>query len=315
MADHLFMRHPRNPLITVVDMPTKAAAVFNPGVAAVDDEVVLLLRIEDQRGMSHLRVARSKDGEGGWRIASQPLLEGGLPEWPYEEWGCEDPRITQIGPSEWVICYTAYSGYGAAVALAKTNDFEAVTRLGIIMPPNNKDATVLPQQIDNEWFLLHRPITGSQEHIWYASSNDLLHWAKPGCIMMERGGPWWDGVRIGVGAVPVCTEKGWLLIYHGVKQVLASDLYRLGLVLLDEANPRKVVARTAEYVFEPLESYERHGQAPNVVYTCGALVRGDEVWMYYGGADTCVCLARARLRDLVEAAEALSDDRYLATGA
>jgi beta-1,4-mannooligosaccharide/beta-1,4-mannosyl-N-acetylglucosamine phosphorylase len=314
MVHDLFVRHSSNPLITAVDVPGRAAAVFNPGVAVCGDDTVLLLRIEDHRGMSHLRVARSKDGEGGWRVASKPLLEGGLPDWPYEEWGCEDPRLTQIGRSEWIIAYTAYSRYGPAVALARTNDFESVDRLGVVMPPNNKDATVLPEQVDGEWFLLHRPITGGQEHIWYASSGDLVHWAKPGCIMVERGGPWWDSVRIGVGTVPIPTDAGWLLIYHGVKRVLDRDMYRLGLALLDRANPRNLIARTTEWVFGPRADYEVIGQAPNVVYTCGALVKGGEVWMYYGAADTSVCLARARLRDLVRAAKELSDERWLAAG-
>jgi len=313
-VENLFMRVSQNPLITVVDVPGRAAAVFNPGVALLPDETVLLLRIEDQRGMSHLRVARSRDGEGGWRIADQPLLEPGLPEWPYEEWGCEDARLTQIGESEWVIAYTAYSRYGPAVALAKTDDFETVTRLGVVMPPNNKDATLLPEKVDGEWFILHRPITGSAEHIWYASSNDLVHWAKPGCMMMDRGGPWWDGLRIGVGAVPIATEAGWLLIYHGVKNVLERDIYRLGLALLDRQNPRQLLARTTEWIFGPHEDYEFRGQAGNVVYTCGAAVKGGQVWMYYGAADTSVCLAKAQLRDLVEAAQALSDERWLAAG-
>jgi len=314
MIEDLFKRHPGNPLITIHNVPGRAAAVYNPGVAQVGDETVLLLRVEDRRGMSHLRVARSKDGEHGWRVAPEPLLEEGLPEWPHEEWGCEDARVTRIGESEWVMAYTAYSRFGAAVALATTTDFEAAERLGVVMPPNNKDATVLPEQVDDEWMVLHRPAPGGQEHIWYATSPDLTHWANHGCVMLERGGPWWDGLRIGMGAVPIRTDRGWLLIYHGVKEVLRREIYRLGLALLDLNNPRKLLARTTEWVFGPREDYERYGQAPNVVYTCGALVKGDEVWMYYGAADTSVCLAKARLSDLVEAAQALSDPNMLAAG-
>lgn len=153
--------------------------------------------------------------------------------------------------------------------------------------------------------MLHRPVAGEQEHIWYASSNDLIHWSHPGILIPERGGPWWDGLKLGAGAPPIRTDEGWLLIYHGVKGVAGNLLYRLGLALLDTNNHRRVIARTAEWVFSPTADYERRGDALNVVYTCGALVRGEEVWMYYGAADYCICLATAPIADLLRAVHEL----------
>lgn len=300
MSDGLFKRSKTNPIIKPTDLPFSVNGVLNPGVAFVDGEVVLLLRIEDRRGVSRLHVARSTNGVDGWRIEPKALLEPGLPDYPYERWGCEDPRITQIDSRTWMIAYTAYSPFGPGVALAKTDDFVSVTRLGLVMSPNNKDATLFPEKIDGKWMMLHRPVTGTGEHVWYACSDDLQHWALPGVLLTAGGGPWWDGLKVGSGAPPICTDKGWLMIFHGVKQAGGGHfIYRLGLALLDGDNPRNLVARSSEWAFAPEEEYEQRGLVPDVVYTCGALERGDEIWMYYGGADTVVALAIAKTSDLI----------------
>ncbi|MHB0934945.1 MAG: glycoside hydrolase family 130 protein [Armatimonadota bacterium] len=300
-AYELFRRHPANPILTIGDAPSRVTAIFNPGVTLVDDDVVLLVRLVDRRGLSYLQVTRSHNGVDGWRWDTEPLLVPGLPAYPYEEWGCEDARITQMGPSEWIIAYTAMSRYGPTVALATTMDFRTVHRLGSVLSPNNKDCIIFPDQFEEKWLMLHRPVAGDQEHIWYASSNDLVHWSHPGVLIPERGGPWWDGLKLGAGAPPIRTEQGWLLIYHGVKEIAGRLIYRLGLALLDLTNHRHVIARSSEWVFGPETSYEQTGTAPNVIYTCGAVVRGDEVWMYYGAAEACTCLATASLSELLKA--------------
>ncbi|HEX2950075.1 MAG TPA: hypothetical protein VHV83_11025, partial [Armatimonadota bacterium] len=301
MQQRIFIRHGYEPILTGSNLEFEVNAVLNPGVAYADNEVILLLRIENREGISHIRVARSHNGVDSWRIADHPLLEPDLPENPFEEWGCEDPRVTQLGPHEWIIAYTSYSRYGPSVSLATTNDFETVQRLGVVLSPTNKDATVFPRQFNREWIMLHRPVTGGQEHIWYASSpHDLDHWSQPGVLLAERGGPWWDGLRIGVGAPPLLTDQGWLLIYHGAKEMGARPVYRLGVALLDNDDPRKVIARSSEWIFAPDALYETSGLVPNVVYTCGALLLGDEVLMYYGAADTVIGLARANIHKLLD---------------
>lgn len=300
MERDVFVRHPKNPLLTPRSLPIRANAVLNPGVVEVDGEVILLLRVEDRQGISQIRVARSANGVDNWRIADRPLLQPDLPENPFEEWGCEDARITQYHEGKWVIAYTAYSRYGPAVALATTSDFDTADRLGVVLSPTNKDAVVIPECYDGSWIMLHRPVTGAQEHIWYAISSDTLKsWTQPGLLLPERGGPWWDGLRVGVGAPPIKTPEGWLLIFHGVKAIADMPIYRLGLALLDRSDPRRVLARSSEWVFAPEAEYEIHGLLPNVVFTCGTISRGDEVWMYYGAADTVVALAVAKLSDLL----------------
>lgn len=302
MDKKAFKRVGDKPLLTAQDLPIAANSVFNPGVTEVDGEVVLLLRIEDRQGLSQIRVARSRNGVDDWKVDKEPFLEPDTQGYPFEEWGCEDARVTQMGPREWLIAYTANSRYGPAVALAKTNDFVSAERFeGIALAPTNKDATVFPKKINGMWLMLHRPAAGGYEHIWFACSpHDLDHWGQPGVLLAERGGPWWDGNRVGVGAPPILTEQGWLLIYHGVKNMAGGPVYRLGLALLDAHDPRRAIARASDWIFAPEVSYEQRGLVSNVVYTCGTLLRGDEVWMYYGAADTVVGLAIAKLQDLLD---------------
>ena len=144
MNRDLFVRSKANPIIKPADLPLNVNGVLNPGVALVGKEVVLLLRIENRRGISGLYVARSANGVDEWRIEPQALLEPRLAEYPYEKWGCEDARVTQIGSHTWMIVYTAYAPFGPGVAIAKTEDFVSVERLGLVMAPN-KDATLFPE--------------------------------------------------------------------------------------------------------------------------------------------------------------------------
>lgn len=293
----LFSRHPANPVLTAASIPASAASAFNAGAALVDDQVLLLVRAEDHRGISSLWVARSPDGIGDWQVDARPLL---APEDPYEEWGCEDARLTFVPElGDWLIAYTAYSPVGPGVALARTPDFRSVERLGLVLSPENKDAALFPRRFGEEWLLLHRPVAGHTGHMWLASSPDLVHWGRSRVLARARGEVWWDGTRIGGGAQPLETEAGWLLLYHGVKSMVSGPVYRVGLVLLDRDEPARVLARSEDWVFAPEAPYERTGDVPNVVFPCGAILRGDEVWMYYGAADSTVCLATAPLRDLL----------------
>ena len=106
-------------------------------------------------------------------------------------------------------------------------------------------------------------------------------------------------MKVGAGAPPILTDLGWLLIYHGVKAFGGNLMYRAGLALLDRDRPHKVLARSPGWVFGPEAEYELSGIMPNVVFPCGCLLRGDELWMYYGAADTSVCLATAKLSDVL----------------
>ena len=300
MNKKYLVRQGSGPLLTPDQMPCEANAVLNPGVAEVDGDVIHLLRIENKDGLSHIRVARSHNGVDSWRCADKPILEPGVPDFPYEEWGCEDARVSKVD-GEWAIAYTAYSRHGPIIALATTSDFQTAVRLGTAMIPANKDAAIFPGKINGKYYALHRPDIGDAENIWYASTTQhLSDWTNPGLLMERRGGPYWDSQRIGAGCPPIRTKEGWLLIYHGTKAMGSRSIYRLGVVLLDLEDPTKVIARSNDWIFAPEADFEQVGLMPGVVFTCGAVIRGDEIWMYYGAADTCVGLAVGKLSDLLD---------------
>jgi len=305
-ADELFDRHPANPILTAADWPYTVNAVFNPAAASVDGQTVLLARVEDRRGISHLTVARSRDGVGEWSIDATPLLAPG--DEASEQWGFEDPRVVWIDElARWVITCTAYGPAGPAVFLATTEDFTSVERYGIVRHPDDKNAALFPHRIDGRWVLLHRPTTrfdgAHHGEIFLSRSDDLFNWSTPEQVLQPRSGAWWDSLRIGIGPPPLRTEHGWLLVYHGVKQIVGGGIYRVGLALLDLAEPTRVLRRLPNWVLAPSTPYERTGDVPNVIFPCGLLhdETTDELRLYYGGADSVICVASARLRDVLDA--------------
>ena len=297
----IFRKCERNPILTVRDLPVMAHAVLNPGAAIHEGEIVLLLRVEEADGFSSIFVARSEDGISGWKISRKPLLKRGEKGMRYEEWGCEDPRVTFIADENtWYITYTAYSPAGAAVGLARTRDFETAERIGLIFSPSNKDCVLFPVRFNGLWAALHRPDAGVLENIWIAYSPDLIYWGAPHVVLLEGTGAAWDAVKVGSGPPPLETEDGWLLLYHGAKYYAGMLVYRVGAALLDRHRPNRVKKRSPKSIFLSSEIYEESGLAPGTVFPTGLLLRGDELWMYYGAADSSVCLARAKLKDVLE---------------
>ncbi|MBN1843272.1 MAG: glycosidase [Deltaproteobacteria bacterium] len=299
----LFRRHGGNPIITVKDIPYPANSVFNAGATRVGDEVLLLMRVEDRRGISHLTAARSGDGIGNWRIDKQPSMMPSPETYPEEIWGIEDPRITYLEDQErWAIAYTAYSEGGPLVSLATTVDFESFQRLGPVMPPEDKDAALFPVRFTERWAMIHRPVStfpSTGAHIWISFSPDLKHWGDHRMLILARKGAWWDAKKIGLSPPPLKTDEGWLILYHGVKVTASGAIYRLGLALLDLENPCQVMTRSDQWVFAPEEKYEVFGDVDKVVFPCGWIADGDTVRLYYGGADKCLAMATASLSELL----------------
>ncbi|TSA49953.1 glycosidase [archaeon] len=298
----LLVRSAHNPLICASDMPYQANAVFNVGSADLGDQVLLLLRVESRSGRSHLTVARSRDGVTDWQIEKEPLSPGG--DRAYEEYGAQDCRITRVDElGAWVLDYTAYSQYGPAVAVATTRDFVKVEPLGVAFPPSNKDAAIFPRRINGRYAMLHRPLA-QDGNIWIAYSPDLVHWGENNVVLPLHPGPWWDGSRVGTGIPPIETEYGWLILYHGIKNMPSGPIYRVGAALLDLDEPSRLIAHTRHWLFGPEEPYERTGDVPNVVFPCGGFVRGEDLWVYYGAADSSICLAKGNVNDIIDAVRA-----------
>jgi beta-1,2-mannobiose phosphorylase / 1,2-beta-oligomannan phosphorylase len=301
----LFQRHPENPILTAADWPVGVNAVFNPAAVELDGETVLLARVEARTGISHLTVARSPNGVDQWRVEEEPLLaptDGQMEEL----WGFEDARAVWVDELEThVISCTAYGPAGPSVFLATSTDFRSVERLGVVIAPDDKNAALLPERVGGKWILYHRPTSGfasSTPGISLSRSDDLRSWSPPESVMDPRAGAWWDSLRIGIGPPLLKTEHGWLLVYHGVKETVSGAIYRVGLALLDLEDPARVLRRASDWVLAPREAYERSGDVPNALFPCGLIHdrTAGELRLYYGGADTTICLATASFDDVLE---------------
>ena len=302
----LFRRYAGNPILVADDWPYTVNAVFNPGVVRHGNDTVLLVRVEDRSGLSHLGVARSTDGFTDWHIDTEPSFAAD--ESRFEEtWGIEDPRITPC-EDEYMIVYTGFSRGGPLVCLASTRDFRTFERRGVLMVPEDKDAALFPCRFNGRWGLLHRPVsagsgtTGVGAHVWLSWSPDLRHWGDHKVLIHAREGGWWDANKVGLGPPPLLTKYGWLVLYHGVRVTASGSIYRLGLALLDRDNPGNMLIRGNEWIFGPERDYERSGDVPDVVFPCGWLLdeAQQSLRLYYGAADTSICVATANLDELVE---------------
>lgn len=250
--------------------------------------------------ISHLRVFRSSVGlSGDW--APGPYF---LPESPFEEYGIEDPRITEIEDKFW-ITYVAVSRFGVATALASTEDFVSFERHGLIFHPENKDVVLFPRKVGDEYVSLHRPNPSShfgRPQMWIARSPDLFHWGQHQGLY--SGCEDWEGDRVGAGAPPIEIDEGWLEIYHGSQRsTCATEVgaYSAGALLLERENPTQILKRSHEPIMQPLSQFEQTGFVPNVVFSTAVIKYGDSLQLYYGAADTCIGVVEFSQRELLEA--------------
>jgi len=291
----LFHRHPGNPILSIRDWSYPANTVFNAGATRLPDGTTLLLcRVEDHRGHSHLCAARSANGIDNWEVDPKPTLLPDLPGHPEEMWGIEDPRISYVPElGRYVVVYVSYSEGGPGVSLALTSDFREFERFGMIMPPEDKDAALFPHRIGECWALVHRPVGQTGAHIWISYSPDLRHWGSHKMILPARRGAWWDANKVGLSPPPIKTERGWLLLYHGVRMTASGCIYRLGVALMDLNTPERCLLRGDEWIFGPEEPYECAGDVNKVVFPCGYVIEpdGDTLRLYYGAADTSIAMA------------------------
>lgn len=289
-----------NPIITLEDIPYRCNTVFNGTPVKAGDEYFLLLRVEGQQGYSFFSLARSQDGFH-FTVDPEPVMlpakEG--PFARYETRGIEDPRLTEID-GRYYILFTAVSNWGARIELAETTDFIHYERIALVSEPGNKDGVLFPEKINGRYARLDRPIGNNIGSIWISFSDDLIHWGDHQLLITPRPG-YWDSYRIGASAPPIKTEAGWLEIYHGMKMTRSGPIYKIGSVLFDLENPSRVIARCDEPILSPRETYERIGDVNNVVFACGAIVEAnDDIKVYYGAADTCICVATGKLSQLIE---------------
>ena len=290
-------RSSSNPLIALEDIPFRCSDIWNAAVVRLDGRYLLLLTVETLEGRYSIYKAGGDDGEH-FTVDAEPFMapaDDG-PTRASESVGIRDPRITSLD-GEYYITYVADGDHGLRVAVAKTNDFRSVERLGYVSQVDVKNGVLFPRKVGGRYILLSRPYAGAS--IWLNVSDDLVYWNSTGVVMTPRGGHW-DSNRIGSAGPPIEIGEGWLLIYYGQKSTSAGPLVRLGAAILDRDDPARVLARSNIPILAPRERYERIGDVPNVVFSCGALLEDGQVNVYYGASDSCICRGTASLKEIVE---------------
>jgi beta-1,4-mannooligosaccharide/beta-1,4-mannosyl-N-acetylglucosamine phosphorylase len=295
-----FKRYEKNPILSSDDVPYPCNAVFNAAACKFQNQYLLLLRIEDLKGHSHLTLARSDDGYH-FEVDSQPWITSSDDPYyePYERFGVEDPRITLMGDTFYVT-YTAYGPFGPRVGIGRTQDFVSFERISLATEVDNKDAILFPEKMAGSYVMIDRPggMGGQVGTIWITYSKDLIHWGRARAILGPE--PGWGPAKLGISTPPLKTDRGWFTLYHGVRETASGRLYRVGAMLLDQNDPSIVVGYTPHFIFGPEELYERTGDVPNVVFPCGIILEADNTLkMYYGAADTCIAVAEAKLDDIL----------------
>jgi len=275
------------------EVVTKEFSKSDHQVDFSDPRLVITPKQTYLTSLSHLRVARSEDGEN-FEVEDAPVL---FPANSYEIFGIEDPRITCID-GLYYVDYVAVGTCGVTTCLASTKDFVSFERAGVIFCPENKDVVIFPEKIGGKYYALHRPVSPlfNTHDVWLAESPDLISWGNHRVLMSPRPGRW-DAIKIGAGAVPVRTEAGWLEIYHGVGE---NNRYCLGAVLLDADRPDRILGVSEQPLVEPEADYECRGVFGNVVFSCGLLCEQERLRIYYGAADTSVAMAEVRVEDVLD---------------
>jgi len=306
-------------LIRVAEMPKEKrdGKIALPGVEngniAIDWQKIDTVNILDERlvrfksnnlmrltNISHLRLAKSRDGINIDSIDEIPTIS---PEEPYEEFGIEDARITPIG-DRFYITYVAVSRHGIVTALASTKDFLYFEKHGIIFPTENKDVVIFPEKIGNNYVAFHRPLSANPfgpPEIWMAYSPDLIHWGHHYSIIGSDSD--WEFMKVGAGTPPVKTPEGWLEIYHYSCRADETDnvgVYYTGAALFDLDNPQRLIGKSEHPILIPETDYERQGFLSNIVFPTGVIVKGDELFIYYGAADTYTAITKLSLQDILD---------------
>lgn len=300
MRRDIVRRYRGNPILTRDEVPYAVETVHNAAVVKRHDEYIMLFRSHLRTGRSIIGLARSPDGFH-FIADPQPFLtpaqEGSFAN--YEEFGVEDPRISHV-EGEYLITYSAYSRNGVRIALARTSDFRKVERVSLITEADYRNVVIFPERFGGLYARLDRPHSEiAPWSIWISWSPDLRYWGDSELVM--RPAPYhWDEMKIGPGAPPIRTAQGWLSIYHGVFQTMDGSVYRLGVALHDLANPAKITGVSDSWILQPEDAWEVTGYVHNVVFTCGAVPEPDgTVKIYWGGADTVMCVGEAAISDLV----------------
>jgi len=301
MQKNIVTRYQGNPILTKDDIPYPVQTVHNAGVVKFNGRYILLFRSHLDTGRSIIGIAESNDGFN-FKPRPEPFMVPGKepPASEYEEYGVEDPRITPL-EGTYYITYSAYSKHGARIGLAKTDDFQSVERIAFITQADYRNTVIFPEKINGRYARLDRPHSDTNPwSIWISFSKDLRHWGDSQ-IVIKPVTYHWDEMKIGPGAPPIRTKRGWLSIYHGVFPTMDGCVYRLGVALHRLDDPSQVIAVGDRWILQPEDPWELVGYVHNVVFTCGAVAEDDgTLKLYWGGADKVMCAGTAVIEELVD---------------
>jgi predicted GH43/DUF377 family glycosyl hydrolase len=299
MKKEFVTRYKDNPILTKDDVSYKVETVHNAGVTKFDGRYIMLFRAHLDTGRSIIGAAVSDDGFN-FKARPEPFIVPAKepPFSEYEEYGVEDPRITLL-EGTYYITYSAYSRHGVRTALAKTSDFKSLERIAFITQADYRNTVLFPEKINGRYARLDRPHSDiSPWSIWISYSPDLIHWGDSK-LLIKPVTYHWDESKIGPGAPPIRTDKGWLNIYHGVFPTMDGNVYRLGVALHKLDDPSVVLGVGDRWILQPEDPWELVGYVHNVVFTCGAVPEDDgTLKLYWGAADKVMCAGTAIINDL-----------------
>jgi predicted GH43/DUF377 family glycosyl hydrolase len=286
-------RHPENPILRPNPLNEwEALNVFNSGVVHHGGLFHMLYRAQGVDYVSRIGYAVSADGVHFNRM-QRPVFS---PRGEWETRGVEDPRVTHLrDEGRFIMAYTAYSPLGITPMFAESTNLITWQRLGhLVRGEDNKNLVLLPRQIGGRYVAFHR----RPPSMWIAYSQDLVHWGDFQVVLEPRAGNW-DCTRVGAGGVPIETDHGWLVLYHGYDEEI---VYRLGVCLLDLDDPTHVIIRPRTFLLEPSETWELKGDVQRVVFSAANPVVEGTVYVYYGGGDRVIGLATCPLGELLQLA-------------
>ena len=299
--DGVLWRHSENPIIRRNPTP-KTARVFNSSIIPYEDGFIGIFRADHRDAKAQLHVGKSKDGLN-WDITDEEIHWQDESGKSYQPFYAYDPRLVKIEEAYYIIWCTDFGG--AALGIGKTEDFNTFIRMENPFIPYNRNGVLFPRRINGNYVLLSRPSDSGHTafgDIFLSESPDLVYWGKHRRVMKSGGSGWWQGRKIGAGAVPIETTAGWLMFYHGVEDTCNGFVYSIGAAILDIDNPSMVLYRTKDYLLTPEKDYETVGFVPNVTFPCATLCDAEtgRIAIYYGAADTYVAVAYAQIDELVK---------------
>ncbi len=294
-------RYSGNPILDWNPIP-KAARIFNSAVLPYKGGFVGVFRADQRNGRATLFSGKSGDGLR-WEIGPDPI------QWVDDEgrpspisYGY-DPRLVKIEDTYYIVWCDDM--HGASIGLGRTRDFKTFVRMSNPLMPFNRNGVLFPRKVNGRYLLLSRPSDSAHTpfgDIYLSESPDLVYWGRHRHVMGRGGQGWWQGVKIGAGPIPIETQEGWLLFYHGVSTTCNGFVYSFGAVVLDREDPGRVLYRLRDYLLTPEKPYETTGFVPNVVFPCANLYDADtgRIAIYYGAADTYTAVAFAQVDELLE---------------